>query len=126
MLLQLCALVGGLYQLQVKLFGYDNPTGKCPFCIPNSGPQIRGCCDQFSENNFCSMNLRCDSFFTYCLQLVGSTETECSYSGSVMSATNWNDSQTIDFSNSTVLNLQNPLTLPGLTNDYQVSYIYIC
>ena len=115
--MQVCVVVEGLYQLEVRLYGYNNPTGRCEACSRTDGP--RGCCDDF-DMSMCTGSDLCDSFFNYCLQDLGSEEIQCSYPGSRNSTFNTDDSMTIDFSESTVLGLENPLILPGLTDDYHV------
>ena len=110
MLWQVCVLVEGLYQLEVTVFGYDNPTGRCQ-C--DGSPR---CCDNSGTTN---CGRRCDSYFRYCLRTIESTERGCSYFDSRMSARNNNDGS-LDFSRSTVLNLENPIILRGLTDTYMV------
>jgi hypothetical protein len=67
---------------------------------------------------------RCDTFFTYCLRSLGTSGFGCgSSSGSVIqSSVNENDAA-VDFSQS---NLSNPINLPGLTNDWNVSVLIVC
>ena len=114
--MQVIASVNGLYVLEVRLYGYDNPTGRCQGCV--SLGQV-GCCDRHDTME-CSSFL-CDTYFHYCLRSLGSQEGgECSYFGSVTSSATLDD-RPIDFSQSTVLGLSNPLILPGLTNQWNVS-----
>lgn len=114
--MQVCILVDGLYQLEVTVFGYSNPTGRCETCIEDDN--LRGCCDDF-ESTRCSGSLLCDSFFVYCLRTVGSTGRGCSYFGNRISNVNGDDSP-LNFSQSIVLGLENPITLRGLTSTYTV------
>ena len=116
-IMQVCVLVDGLYQLEVTVFGYNNPTGRCQDCIEEDD-DIRGCCDDF-ENTRCSGSELCDSFFTYCLRTIGSTGRGCSYFGNQISGVNSDDGP-LNFSQSTVLGLTNPIILQGLTNTYTV------
>lgn len=113
----LCSLVGGRYILEVKLFGYSNPSGSCSNC--------QGfCCDGVGiQPPNCSETLRCDSFFRYCLTPLEVAEPgNCFSPGSRFSLPN-RDDRVLDFTQSNVaLGLENPLQLPGLTNDYRVSY----
>ena len=69
-------------------------------------------------------NRRCDTFFTYCLRPLNTTGFDCgSSSGSeIQSGVNENDAA-VNFSQSTVLGLSNPINLPGLTNDWNVSVL---
>ena len=113
--------IKGLYLLEVRLYGYNNPTGRCQACVSVRTPEQMGCCDRHNTTE-CG-NLLCDTYFDYCLRSLGSSEkgqVGCSYFGNVRSTANRNDGL-IDFSRSTVLGLDNPLILPGLTNDWNVS-----
>ena len=110
--MQVCVLVNGLYQLEVTVFGYNNPTGKCRDCGDR-----QSCCDNFIAKN-CSGFL-CDSFFIYCLRAIGSTRNGCSYFGNQISSVNSDDGP-LNFSQSTVLGLKNPIILQGLANAYMV------
>ena len=110
--MQVCVLVEGLYQLEVTVFGYNNPTGRCQGC-----GSARGCCDDFEAKN-CSKFL-CDSFFIYCLRTIGSSESGCFSFGNRISYINTDDGL-LNFSRSRVLGLENPVILQGLTNAYTV------
>ena len=110
---QVCVLVEGLYQLEVTVFGYNNPNGRCQNC-----GDLRGCCDEFDITS-CFGSDRCDSFFTYCLRTIGSTGRGCSYSGNQRSDRNTDD-RPLDFSQNMVLGLENPIILQGLTETYMV------
>ena len=110
---------GGLYFLEVMLYGYRNPTGTCEDCVIG---QTHGCCDRHNTTE-CS-NFLCDTYFDYCLRPLGSKEEGaggCSYSGYIVTPTFNRNDGFINFSQSTVLGLDNPLILPGLTNDWNVS-----
>ena len=117
--------VNGLYMLEVNVYGYNNPTGRCQDCGSRKAPEVMGCCDlHTSKDLICSRDLLllCDSYFYYCLRALGSEGGHCSYFGNVISNVNRNDAF-IDFSQSMVLGLDNPLILPGLTNNWTVSLI---
>ena len=116
--LQVYILVEGAYQLEVTVFGYNNPTGRCQGCPRRSG--TRACCDDFDSIS-CSGSDHCDSRFTYCLQTLGSTDSDCSYFGTRTSTINVADGP-LNFSQNRVLGLENPLILQGLTNTYMVWY----
>ena len=59
--------------MEVRLFGYSNPTGRCVGCHrPFGSDQPRSCCDDFN-NTTCSGELLCDSYFIYCLRPLGSS-----------------------------------------------------
>ena len=86
-------------------------------------PDPHGCCDRHNTTE-CS-DFLCDTYFDYCLRPLGSKEEGaggCSYSGYVVSTSNRNDGF-VNFSRSTVtvLGLDNPLILPGLTNNWNVN-----
>ena len=115
------ASVNGLYMLEVNVYGYNNPTGRCQSCTSQMAPDVMGCCDLHNTIE-CSSGLLCDSYFYYCLRALGSEGGHCSYFGNVTSNVNRNDAF-IDFSQSMVLGLDNPLILPGLTNNWTVSLI---
>ena len=125
--LQVCVVVEGLYQLEVTVFGYDNPTGRCQNCIGDTDDDdddddnvnVRGCCDNFQSTS-CSGSALCDSYFRYCLQTIGSTGGGCSYFGNRISNVNENDGP-FNFSQSMLLGLENPITLQGLTSTYMVN-----
>ena len=122
-MIQVCVLVQGLYLVQVRLNGYSNPTGKCgdyQLCRTSSGQR---CCDRPTTTN-CGQF--CDSYFIYCLRPLGerrpldsprcfSNETRAE------SSPNRNDNRSLDFSQRTVLDLDNPQNLSGLGEAYQVS-----
>ena len=102
--------------VEVRLFGYENPTGRCEECPRESNVEPRRCCDDFSRSSNCDEGDReCDSYFTYCLRPYGVGGTGCSnFDEPVTSAVNTDDGP-LDFSQSTVLGLPNPLQL--LLND---------
>ena len=111
----------------MELFSYDNPTGRCQDCPLRIGQH--SCCDDQNSNNRCydSDDIRpCDTFFILCLRSLNSTERDCSYVARVTSDTDWQGRDLpIDFTQApTLLGLDNPLSLPGLTDTYTVS-IYI-
>ena len=105
--------IEGRYVLQVRFLGYDNPDQECQFC------EYR-CCD-IKDSAPCTGNSRCDTFFYYCLRAHGSNGVGCSYSGSVESIRNRNDATEINFNRTRILRLDNPLSLEGLTDFWNVS-----
>lgn len=123
----MCVLVEGLYQLEVTVFGYNNPTGRCQDCRggddddDDDNGNFRGCCDNF-ESSSCSGSSLCDSYFVYCLRTMGSTGRGCSYFGNRISNVNGDDSP-LNFSQSMVLGLENPIVLQGLTSTYTVMHL---
>ena len=118
----MCVIVKGLYHVEVKLLGYENPTQRCQECRLSNG--LRSCCDDFSRNDRCTDDDReCDSYFIYCLRPFETSNTReggCSnFHEKMISGVNTDDNQSgIDFSQSKVLGLDNPLHLHGLTDDY--------
>ena len=106
-------LIEGLYILQVQLLDYNNPTQQA--VVSGQFACCDGCIGTFRR--------RCDTFFIFCLRPLDTTGLGCgSSSGSeIQSGVNVNDAD-IDYSGSTVLGLNNPLNLPGLTNDWNVGY----
>ena len=116
--------VQGLYLLEVRLNGYDNRDGKCIGC-PRKG-NTHSCCDDYGSNRDCDRSDRaCDSYFIFCLRTFGTQreEYDCQtfYNDTKVTSVNVNDGP-LDFTNQTVLGLENPFMLPGLTEDYKVSY----
>ena len=117
--MQVCVLVRGRYLVEVELFGYNNPTQTCQECRTGGQFANPGCCDYHSRDT-CLDSDRCDSFFFYCLRTIGSSGRNCSYFGTKTSNANSNDGL-IDFNQSSVLGLENPLQMQGLTDAYTVS-----
>ena len=114
--------VNGDYNVEVKIFSYDNPTGRCRSCRRENGDGIRSCCDDFSHFDSCSGDRRCDSYFIYCLRPFGMTRPSCSGFTQKMSTVNIDD-RSINFSRNKVLGLNNPLILSGLTTGYDSSNV---
>ena len=112
--------------MKVDLFSYDNPTGRCQDCPIYDGEH--SCCDRDDRNRDCRNHndRRCDTFFRFCLRPLYTTGRDCSYRDSVTSNTNWQEREAIDFTQvPTPLGLDNPLSLPGLTDSYTVSMLVI-
>ena len=119
----MCILTQGRYVVEVKFFGYSNPTGQCAECpIPN-GQTTHSCCDSFVTTN-CTGSLRCDSFFYFCLRTLGDrgTNNSCSYFGSNTTFAVIDDAAPFNIND---FGLENPLILPGLTNNFTVSPAYL-
>ena len=105
--------------MEVRLLGYENPTQRCRECrLINN---LRSCCDDFSRNDQCTEGDReCDSYFIYCLRPFGTSNAQeggCSNFEKMVSSVHTDDGM-IDFSQSEVLGLDNPLHLRGLRDDY--------
>ena len=108
--------------VQVEFFGYSNPTGRCADCpIPTGQTTLRSCCDDFVTTT-CTGGARCDSFFYFCLRMLGdrSTTNGCFYFGSNVTFANFDDAPFNISDTGSILGLDNPLQLPGLTSDYRV------
>ena len=116
--------VNGNYNVEVRVYSYDNPNGRCRFCPRENGDSgIRSCCDDFNRFGNCDGDRRCDSYFIYCLRPFGTTGGNCTGFTQMMSMTSVNDEST-DFSMSNeVLGLANPLLLTGLTTGYDSSIV---
>ena len=111
--------------MQVRLNGYSNPTGRCGHSnICRKSGQLH-CCDNPNNAGRCSDHERCDSYFIYCLRPFGEVQrtTSSCFSGKSTPFANTDDGP-LDFSQSTVLGLNNPLNLSGLQGAYDVSIIY--
>ena len=119
--------VEGLYNLEVRLHDYTNPTSKCPGCIEvlNSEP---GCCDLYGELTSCVSNQRCDTYFTYTLRPLDSTQmgNNCSvpdsanHTNQTLTSSSNQDDGPLDFNSETVLGLRNPFILHGVDNEWRV------
>ena len=121
-MVQLLLLVKGLYVLQLEILGYDNPTQQRISC--NRFVCFGVCCDDGS-GPCTNGDRRCDTFFTYCLRPLNATGSGCGSPSSgheIQSDVNVNDAA-VDFSQSTVLGLSNPINFSGLTNDWNVSVL---
>ena len=117
-------MVNGHYLVEVRLFNYANPSGRCQGCplrsTSNSGV-LSSCCDDFGRFfRTCNSYRLCDNYFIYCLRPFGSTEIGCSSYVNSTSTVNTDDGP-IDFSQGTVLGLPNPLLFKGFTGAYTVS-----
>ena len=104
--------------MEVRLNGYTNPTGRCRDC--NSMTELT-CCDRFrGGTSACTDEERCDSYFFYCLRPFGEVRLNpgCfSNETRNVSVANTDDGP-LNFSQSTVLGLNNPQVLSGLEDIY--------
>ena len=122
--LTLFTVVEGLYIVQTQIHGYDNPTQwRFLICGNSQCFSAGGCCD-IGEGNCTSGERRCDTFFIFCLRPLGISPRligcGSNTSSVIQSDVNMNDAA-INFSRSSFLGLNNPFTLPGLTNSWNVS-----
>ena len=104
------------YEIAVTIGGYTNPRHSRQSC--SSSVCFRACCDGHDGSGGCH---RCDSFFTYCLKDIDTLTPGCPEGGTIMmSDVNPNDAS-IDFSQNTVLGLDNPLVFQGINHTWNVS-----
>ena len=101
--------------ITVMIDNYANLTQIAPVKLCTVFPCImvseRKCCDGFDSGSFqCH---RCDSYFTYCLRKVDTLTAGCPEDGHIMSSDGNPNYVSIDFSQSTVLGLVNPLIFQG-------------
>ena len=123
LIMQICEHVQGLYLLEVTLNGYENRDGRCIDCPQRS--IIHSCYDDFGRFDDWNLSyLACDSYFVFCLRIFntrwGRFNCQENYKGTRVTSANINDAP-LDYTNKTVLGLENPFLLPGLTEDYKVS-----
>ena len=110
--------MNGDYVLEVRTHSYNNPTNRCAGCGVDDG-----CCDDFSLFE-CTGDLRCDTYFFYCLRMLGSSSSDgvCNNAnGQVSTSYAEPDGGEINFSQDMVLGLPNPLPLNGISNTWNVS-----
>ena len=122
--MQVCVLVQGRYQLEVRLNRYVNQEGKCiGRCPRDPSNTTHSCCDDFRRFSNCGGDRRCDSYFFFCLRPFGSErqryDCQSFYNDTKMTSVN-DDDRPIDFTSEMVLGLENPFLLPGLTEEYEV------
>ena len=79
------------------------------------------CCDGHDGLGGC---LRCDSFFTYCLKNVDTRTDDFPEDGTTMMSDVNPDDASIDFSQNTVLGLNNPIVFQGLNDTWNVSILF--
>ena len=97
--------VAGDYVVEVHVMDYNNPT--------NGAAALGGrCCDHTSMPT-CSGGYRCDNFFVYCLRPFNTSATErgCVDGLPMETSNHQGNDGSIDFNQSTVLGLPNPLPL---------------
>ena len=99
--------VVGDYILEVRTHNYSNPNS-----LLATASVV--CCDES-----CGMP-SCDNIFYYCLRSLGTSNKDGECSGGNRSHVNYDDAP-LNFSQSTVLGLPNPLPLRGLTRNWTVS-----
>ena len=112
-------IVSGNYTLNITLISYINQNNYCAVCFDDN----YGCCDN-NDATVCTGSLRCDTYFEYCLLPLETANTrptrryQCS---PVATSTVLTDDGPIDFSQSVVLGLSNPLLLSKTSSTWTVS-----
>lgn len=90
-----------------------------------------GCCDRHGEFE-CVSNKKCDSYFSYFVRRLGSTEKgeNCTLAGEASSSQKMSlpntDDASIDFSDAIILGLENPLVFSGLDDQWNVGLSIRC
>lgn len=118
------------YNVKLRLSNYSNPRQLRPFCGGGTCySNLYYCCDggtgigvSCPTEGADLLENRCDTFFVYCLRNTNTTiGAGCSNSEErLLSNVSQNDAS-LNFSQSTVLGLENPLTFQGLTNYWNVN-----
>ena len=106
------------YEIVVMIGGYTNPYHGRQSC--SNSACLRVCCDGHDGSGNCH---RCDSFFIYCLRNFDTLTADCPEGGTVMRSNVNPDDASIDFSQNTVLGLDNPLVFQGINHTWNVSII---
>ena len=116
--------VQGRYVVQVRVNGYSNPTGKCHDSRScQSTAEATYCCDgaQCRTSDCLTRGRQSDSYFIYCLRPFGTERQLGCLPNETRTTSTVNDNDgDIDFSDSIVLGLSNPLNLTGLDMAYEV------
>ena len=102
------------YTVMVRSHSFSNPSNRCFQC------QL-GCCDNYNSTTICAGSDRCDIIFTYYLCPFGSAS--CTDRAGMRSGTAFDD-RPIDFTQSTVLGLPNPLPLSGASERWEVNTMH--
>ena len=108
------------YEVEVMISGFINPSQQNLEC--DDSRCFYACCDGVVPTS--SLCRRCDSFFTYCLREFGTLTAGCPEGGNVMRSDTNIDDWSIDFSQNTVLSLDNPLIFQGINDTWNVSIYY--
>ena len=103
----MCTNVNGDYIVEVRTLNYSNPgtllaDGRCCVMAGDGSCDVSGCV----------------YYFIYCLRSLGRTGPGCSRS---FATSGGQGNAPIDFSQDRVLGQPNPLPLPGLTTEWNVS-----
>lgn len=112
--------MSGNYTLNITLVSYINHNNWCSECSDDE----LGCCDNYDVRS-CVGGNRCDTYFEYCLlPLETAITTDRIWCTPVATSTVLLDDGPIDFTQSVVLGLSNPLQLSGISNAWSVSKIW--
>ena len=90
---------------------------------PSNRESGGACCDyipSLANDSKCTEEERCDHYFTYCLRGLNVPEEERGCESIRITSAIIQDGAPVNFSQSTVLGLSNPFTLPGLTMAWMV------
>ena len=112
------------YNLSITLNSYTNVNNLCIDCVD----QGIGCCDDFAGRRCTTPNRgsRCDTYFEYCLLPLNTVASNGPVSCIVRARSNpATDDSAINFAQSTVLGLSNPLVLREPSSAWNVSYVCI-
>ena len=114
-------MVNGDYILSITLRSYSNQDNRCAGCRSENIDSY-GCCDNW-ESTSCTGSRMCETYFQYCLLPLEtiSTAREPVHCRVIAQSTSTENGGTIDFSQSLVLGLSNPLQLSGISNAWMVS-----
>ena len=114
-------LVSGNYTLNITLVSYINQNNWCSVCSDDE----LGCCDNYDARTCIGSN-RCDTYFEYCLlPLETAITTDRIRCNPDATSTVLTDDGPIDFTQSVVLGLSNPLLLNGASTMWTVSKIEV-
>ena len=112
------------YNLSITLNSYTNVNNLCIDCVD----QGIGCCDDFAGRRCTTPNRgsRCDTYFEYCLLPLNTVASNGPVPCTVRARSNpATDDSAINFAQSTVLGLSNPLVLREPSSAWNVSYVCI-
>lgn len=113
------------YVLLVHVRFYDNPTNRCEEC--GTGSLSQTCCDAQRQGSCAAeQDSLCDNRFYYCLRELDRTDVENNpLNCQPMFSTVNTDAAVINFDQSSVLGLANPLSLTGPMSTWEVSHMLL-
>ena len=113
------------YNLSITLSSYTNVNNLCIDCVDEG----IGCCDDFAGRRCTTPNRgsRCETYFEYCLLPLNTIASNGPVPCTVRARSNpATDDSAINFAQSTVLGLSNPLVLREPSSAWNVSYTTLC